>query len=66
MPRFWVRDPECPFGHIAQSVERKAFNLVAVGSSPTVSFFSPRMFNIPGLQSLCIAKYLYEVVEVYY
>ena len=32
----WVQIPLLPFAYLAQLVERKTFNLVVVGSSPTV------------------------------
>jgi hypothetical protein len=33
--------PQCAIARLAQSAERKALNLVVVGSSPTVGAFSP-------------------------
>ena len=35
-PRSWVQVPLWIHAHLAQLVERKTFNLVVVGSSPTV------------------------------
>ena len=36
----YARKCACPQARLAQSVERKALNLVVVGSSPTVGVFS--------------------------
>ena len=43
---------------LAQSAERKALNLVVVGSSPTVGVFLPHIINSPPSFPLLLFAYL--------